>query len=62
MYGTLCGLDLQDCMLIKLQVIVMAFLIRVNGPGGAPIFDFTTATKDCPTFPGTRMPNCPGLG
>lgn len=40
----------------------MAFLMRVNGPGGAPVYDFSVASDDCPTFEGTSLKNCPKVG
>lgn len=40
----------------------MAFLMQVNGNGGAPEYDFTVTSEACDTFPGTGLKNCPKIG
>lgn len=35
--------------------------MMINGTGGAPEIDFSTATQDCDVFPGTQLKNCPDL-
>lgn len=42
-----------------LQVIVMAFLTTINGPGGAPEFDLASATDECTSIEGTGLKKCP---
>ncbi|KAL3478418.1 glycoside hydrolase superfamily [Aspergillus californicus] len=42
-------------------VIILAFLMTINGPGGAPEIDFASATEKCEVFPGTNLKNCPDL-
>lgn len=37
----------------------MAFLMTVNGPGGAPEFDFASATDECTSIEGTGLKRCP---
>ena len=39
----------------------MAFDMMVNGPGGAPEFDFSVTSKDCDVFEGTELKNCPSI-
>ncbi|KAL4793404.1 glycoside hydrolase superfamily [Aspergillus venezuelensis] len=46
----------------NIDVIVLAFLMTVNGLGGAPEVDFSTASEDCEVFPGTNLKNCPQIG
>ncbi|KAL2846091.1 glycoside hydrolase superfamily [Aspergillus pseudoustus] len=46
----------------NIDVIILAFLITVNGPGGAPEMDFASASGGCETFPGTNLKNCPEIG
>ncbi|PLN80108.1 glycoside hydrolase superfamily [Aspergillus taichungensis] len=36
--------------------------MRVNGQGGQPEVDFSTASEDCETFEGTNLKNCPQIG
>jgi hypothetical protein len=40
----------------------MAFLMTINGPGGAPEVDFGSTSKGCDTFNGTNLKNCPEIG
>ena len=49
-------------MLTAYQVIVLAFLMRINGVGGVPEYDFADNSKDCPLFNGTNLANCPQVG
>ncbi|KAL3462546.1 putative class III chitinase [Aspergillus heterothallicus] len=44
------------------QVIILAFLMTINGPGGAPEIDFATSSEKCETFPGTNLKSCPEIG
>ena len=44
------------------QVIVLAFLTRVNGQGGAPEVDFASADDECTTIEGTNLLKCPQIG
>ncbi|KAL4991671.1 glycoside hydrolase superfamily [Aspergillus falconensis] len=46
----------------NIDVIVLAFLMTINGPGGAPEIDFSTASEKCSTFNGTNLKNCPEIG
>ncbi|OJJ08013.1 hypothetical protein ASPVEDRAFT_34190 [Aspergillus versicolor CBS 583.65] len=46
----------------NIDVIVMAFLMTINGPGGAPEVDFGSTSKGCDTFNGTNLKNCPEIG
>ncbi|OJJ53915.1 hypothetical protein ASPSYDRAFT_98891, partial [Aspergillus sydowii CBS 593.65] len=46
----------------NIDVIVMAFLMTINGQGGAPEVDFGSTSKDCDTFNGTNLKNCPEIG
>jgi hypothetical protein len=50
------------CLAHVLQVIVMAFLMQVDGRGGVPEYDFSVASDDCPVFEGTGLKNCPAVG
>ncbi|KAL4903449.1 glycoside hydrolase superfamily [Aspergillus multicolor] len=46
----------------NIDVIVLAFLMTINGPGGAPEIDFATSSATCSTFDGTNLKNCPEIG
>ncbi|BCS27591.1 glycoside hydrolase family 18 protein [Aspergillus puulaauensis] len=46
----------------NIDVIVMAFLMTINGQGGAPEVDFGSTSKDCDTFKDTNLKNCPEIG
>ncbi|KKK11971.1 class III chitinase [Aspergillus rambellii] len=46
----------------NIDVLILAFVMRVNGMGGAPEVDFSTASEKCDTFPGTNLKNCPEIG
>ncbi|KAL6237589.1 glycoside hydrolase superfamily [Aspergillus navahoensis] len=46
----------------SIDVIVLAFLMTINGPGGAPEIDFSTSSEKCSTFNGTNLKNCPEIG
>ncbi|KAL4913122.1 glycoside hydrolase superfamily [Aspergillus aurantiobrunneus] len=46
----------------NIDVIVLAFLMTINGPGGAPEIDFATSSEKCDTFDGTNLKNCPEIG
>ncbi|KAL4994142.1 glycoside hydrolase superfamily [Aspergillus recurvatus] len=46
----------------NIDVIILAFLMTINGPGGAPEIDFSTSSEKCPTFNGTNLKNCPEIG
>ncbi|GAQ43847.1 hypothetical protein AtubIFM56815_008245 [Aspergillus tubingensis] len=46
----------------NIDVIVLAFVMNVNGPGGAPAYDFSLTSKNCTLFEGTNLPNCPQIG
>ena len=39
----------------------MAFLMQVNGPGGAPEYDFANISKHCEKFEGTGLKKCPDV-
>ncbi|KAE8380833.1 glycoside hydrolase superfamily [Aspergillus bertholletiae] len=45
-----------------IDVIVLAFLMTINGLGGAPEIDFSNANDNCTTFDGTNLLNCPQIG
>ena len=45
-----------------INVIPMAFLDVINGPGGEPEINFANQGNDCSTFPGTALLNCPQIG
>ena len=49
-------------MLTTVKAIVLAFVMNVNGPGGAPAYDFSLTSKNCTLFEGTNLPNCPQIG
>ncbi|RAL01952.1 glycoside hydrolase family 18 protein [Aspergillus ibericus CBS 121593] len=46
----------------NIDVIVLAFVMRVNGVGGVPEYDLADNSKNCPLFDGTNLPNCPQVG
>ncbi|KAA8643063.1 hypothetical protein EYZ11_008889 [Aspergillus tanneri] len=46
----------------NIDVIVMAFLMRVNGQGGAPEVDLANIGNGCTRFEGTNLLNCPDVG
>ncbi|KAL2811306.1 glycoside hydrolase superfamily [Aspergillus granulosus] len=46
----------------NIDVIILAFLIKVNGAGGAPVIDFASSNDKCETFPGTDLRSCPEIG
>ncbi|CEN60252.1 hypothetical protein ASPCAL02693 [Aspergillus calidoustus] len=46
----------------NIDVIILAFLMTINGPGGAPEIDFATSSEKCATFAGTNLKNCPEIG
>ncbi|PLB51890.1 class III chitinase [Aspergillus steynii IBT 23096] len=46
----------------NIDVIVLAFLTRVNGQGGAPEVDFANAGDRCTTIEGTNLLKCPEIG
>lgn len=54
--------DIAICPLTCQQVIILAFLMQVNGRGGAPMYDFSVTSKPCPVFSGTDLKNCPSIG
>ncbi|KAL4972098.1 glycoside hydrolase superfamily [Aspergillus desertorum] len=41
----------------NIDVIVLAFLMTINGPGGAPEIDFPTTSETCSAFNGTDLKN-----
>ncbi|KAL4788493.1 glycoside hydrolase superfamily [Aspergillus varians] len=46
----------------NIDVIILSFLMTVNGPGGAPEIDFASSSEKCETFSGTNLKNCPEIG
>ncbi|RAH48471.1 glycoside hydrolase family 18 protein [Aspergillus brunneoviolaceus CBS 621.78] len=46
----------------NIDVLILAFVMRVNGAGGVPEYDFADTSKACPLFNGTNLPNCPQIG
>ncbi|ODM20871.1 hypothetical protein SI65_03924 [Aspergillus cristatus] len=46
----------------NIDAIVMAFVMTINGPGGAPEYDLANISKECDTFDGTNLKNCPEVG
>ncbi|EAU31232.1 hypothetical protein ATEG_08059 [Aspergillus terreus NIH2624] len=46
----------------NIDVIVLAFVMTINGQGGAPNYDFSTTSKQCKTFEGTNLKDCPEVG
>jgi chitinase len=50
------------CADSNIDVIVLAFLMTINGPGGAPEIDFSISSEGCTTFSGTNLKNCPEIG
>ncbi|KAE8355789.1 class III chitinase [Aspergillus coremiiformis] len=46
----------------KIDVIILAFLITINGQGGAPQINFANAGNNCTTFEGTNLLKCPQIG
>ncbi|KAL2825949.1 class III chitinase [Aspergillus cavernicola] len=46
----------------NIDVIILAFLTRINGPGGAPEIDFSSTSGNCDTFSGTNLKHCPEIG
>lgn len=36
--------------------------MTINGQGGAPNYDFSTTSKQCKTFEGTNLKDCPEVG
>ncbi|RAL09143.1 glycoside hydrolase family 18 protein [Aspergillus homomorphus CBS 101889] len=46
----------------NIDVLILAFVMRVNGLGGVPEYDFADTSKACPLFSGTNLPNCPQIG
>ncbi|KAE8392657.1 glycoside hydrolase superfamily [Aspergillus alliaceus] len=46
----------------RIDAIILAFLMTINGPGGAPEFDFANAKDNCTTFEGTNLLKCPQIG
>ncbi|KAI9730048.1 MAG: hypothetical protein M1818_008317 [Claussenomyces sp. TS43310] len=66
-YGSSSGnLEQQNlayyCASTDLDVIILAFLTVINGPGGAPEINFANSGNDCTTFDGTSLLNCPAIG
>ncbi|KAL4753156.1 glycoside hydrolase superfamily [Aspergillus terricola var. indicus] len=69
--STVVSLDNMQCKVCakkgyctdsNIDVIVLAFLMTINGPGGAPEIDFSTSSEGCTTFSGTNLKNCPEIG
>ncbi|KAE8328946.1 glycoside hydrolase superfamily [Aspergillus sergii] len=58
--GAYAKLDLSSTS--NVVVIVLAFLMTINGPGGAPEIDFSNANDNCTTFDGTNLLKCPQIG
>lgn len=50
------------CANSDLDVIPMAFLDLINGPGGEPEINFANSGNACTTFDGTALLNCPQIG
>ncbi|KAH8434597.1 glycoside hydrolase family 18 protein [Aspergillus melleus] len=46
----------------NIDVIVLAFLTRINGQGGAPEVDFANAGDKCTIIEGTNLKKCPEIG
>lgn len=47
----------------NIDIIPMAFVFQITtGPGGEPVIDFSTQSKDCQPFNGTGLINCPQIG
>jgi hypothetical protein len=47
----------------EVNVILLAFLLQINGVGGEPMLNFANQGDDkkCERFPGTNLANCPEL-
>ncbi|PYH96146.1 class III chitinase [Aspergillus ellipticus CBS 707.79] len=45
-----------------IDVLILAFLMRINGVGGAPEYEFEDNSKSCELFNGTNLANCPQVG
>lgn len=45
-----------------IDVIPLAFLDVINGPGGEPEINFANQGNDCSTFSGTALLDCPQIG
>ncbi|KAI9668130.1 MAG: hypothetical protein M1821_000950 [Bathelium mastoideum] len=50
------------CANTDIDVIPMAFLDVINGPGGEPEINFANQGNDCSTFSGTALLDCPQIG
>jgi chitinase len=44
------------------QVLELAFLMTINGKGGVPEIDFSSANDNCTVFKDTNLRNCPQIG
>ncbi|KAF2703686.1 glycoside hydrolase family 18 protein [Pleomassaria siparia CBS 279.74] len=60
--------DSQDrlshyCDTVDVDVILLAFLLQINGPGGQPVLNFAGQGDDkkCTRFPGTDLAQCPEI-
>ncbi|PYH42717.1 glycoside hydrolase family 18 protein [Aspergillus saccharolyticus JOP 1030-1] len=61
--GSLAQQDLAYyCDDPNIDVLILAFVMRVNGQGGVPEYDFADTSKACPLFSGTNLRNCPQIG
>jgi len=49
------------CSNTDIDVIILAFLTVINGPGGAPEINFANSGNDCSTFSGTALLDCPTI-
>lgn len=49
------------CSNSDVDVILLAFLLRFNGPGGQPVMNFANQGDKCSTFNGTETFSCPEI-
>ncbi|EFR02823.1 chitinase 1 [Nannizzia gypsea CBS 118893] len=49
-------------LLLRKQVIPLAFAISIKGPGGVPQINFSNQGDPCKPFPGTDLLHCPQIG
>ncbi|EED17962.1 class III chitinase, putative [Talaromyces stipitatus ATCC 10500] len=50
------------CENSDVDVLQLAFVTVINGPGGAPEINFANIGDNCTTFDGTSLLNCPQVG
>jgi chitinase len=57
----MCLQCLTSARLIKIQIILMSFLVQFNGIGGQPAMNFANQGDKCTLFNGTALFKCPEI-